>query len=59
MHVQLTREFFCMSPRVPVFNVGGDETMFFMCMLLKLTRKADDASVDMDFETLDKNELRQ
>ena len=57
MHVQLTEEFFCMSPRVPVFNVGQDGLNKFM--FIKLTRNADDASADMDFETLDKNELRQ
>ena len=59
MHVQLTEQFFCMSPRVPVFNVGADKTNLWMFMFTKLTRKADDASVVMDFETLDKNELRQ
>ena len=59
MHVQLTKDFFCMSPRVPVFNVGADQNEFRRFMFIKLTRKADDASVDMDFETLDKNELRQ
>ena len=58
MHVQLTGNFSCMSRRVPVFNVGVD-TNFWRFMYIKLTRKADDASVDMDFETLDKNELRQ
>ena len=58
MRVQLTKEFFCMSPRVPVFNVGAayDLQRF---MFTKVTRKADDASVDMDFATIDKNELRQ
>ena len=45
-----------MSPRVPVFNVGLD-TDFKRLMFIKLTR--DDASIDMDFETIDKNELRQ
>ena len=59
MHVQLTTGFFCMSPRVPVFNFGGDANLLIMLMHIKLTRKADDASVVMDFETLDKNELRQ
>ena len=59
MHVQLTEQFFCMSPRVPVFNVGADEAKFRRFMFIKLTRKADDASVVMDFETLDKNEFRQ
>ena len=59
MHVQLTEQFFCMSPRVPVFNVGADKNNFYRFMFIKLTRKADDASVDMGFETLDKNELRQ
>ena len=58
MHVQLTEEFFCMSPRVPVFNVGA-EYEFHKFMSIKLTRNTDDASLDMDFETLDKNELRQ
>ena len=58
MHVQLTEQFFCMSPRVPVFNVGA-EYAFNKFMSIKLTRKADDASLVMDFETLDKNELRQ
>ena len=59
MHVQLIQEFFCVSPRVPVFNVGGDATMFEIFMFIKFTRNADDVSIDMDFETLDKNELRQ
>ena len=58
MHVQLTEEFFCMSSRVPVFNVGVAHE-FSMLMYMKLTRKADDESVVMDFETLDKNEFRQ
>ena len=58
MHVQLTQQFFCMSPRVPVFNVGSEYDLQRF-MFIKLTRKADDASVVMDFETLDKNELRQ
>ena len=58
MHVQLTEEFFCMSSRVPVFNVGVADELS-MLMFMKLTRKADDASVDLDFETIDKDELRQ
>ena len=58
MHVQLTEQFFCMSRRVPVFNVGTVSD-FERFMFITLTRKADDASVVMDFETLDKNELRQ
>ena len=58
MHVQLTKEFFCMSPRVPVFNVGA-EFEFRTLMFIKFTRKTDDASVNMDFETIDKNELKQ
>ena len=46
-----------MSRRVPVFNVGADEMARLTFM--KLTRKVDDASLDMDFETLDKTKLRQ
>ena len=57
MYAQLTRDFFCMSRRVPVFNVGaGDMTSI---AFTKLTRKVDDTSLDMDFETLDKTKLRQ
>ena len=56
MHVQLTKDFFCMSSRVPVFNVGVADELS-MLMFMKLTRKVDDASVD--FETLDKNEFRK
>ena len=41
-----------------MFNVGSEYELHRF-MFLKLTRKADDASVDMDFETIDKNELRQ
>ena len=59
MHVQLVHVFSSsMSPRVPVFNVGTTSDLERI-MFITLTRKADDASVDMDFETLDKNELRQ
>ena len=57
MHVQLTRDFFCMSRRVPVFNVGAGDLA--RVTFMKITRKVDDASLDMDFETIDKTKLRQ
>ena len=59
MHVQLTRDFFCMSRRVPVFSVGGGYEMSSGVMFNKLTRRADGASLDMDVETLDRSKLRQ
>ena len=46
-----------MSRRVPVFNVGAGEMA--RVVFMKLTCKADDASLDMDFETVDKTKLRQ
>ena len=48
-----------MSRRVPVFNVGADADRMASIAFTKLTRKVDDASLDMDFETLDKTKLRQ
>ena len=41
-----------------MFNVGVDYRLLRF-MFIKITREVDDASVDMDFERLDKNELRQ
>ena len=41
-----------------MFNVGVDYRLLKV-MFIKLTREVDDASVDMDFETIDKNELKQ
>ena len=40
-----------------MFNVGAIFG-WRRAMYIKLIRNVDDASVDMDFETLDKNELR-
>ena len=50
--------FFCMSRRVPVFNVGCNGLSEHICHT-RLARRSDEASMEMDIGALDKNELRR
>ena len=54
---QLMGDFFCMSRRVPVFNVGCNGLTHVHQM--RLQRNCDDTLLSMDMESLDKDELRR
>ena len=49
--------FHYMSRRVPVFTVGSEKLR--VPQAARLTRSSDGASLEMDIESLDKDELRR
>ena len=55
--MQLMERCFCMSRRVPVFNVGNEQCFEFIYQGLE--RRSDAASVIMDIGSLDREELRR